>query len=57
MYTLLGSKERTKEDFEGLCGLVNERFREELGGRLVKVETVRTVRGSEMSGVVIGMVR
>ena len=51
MFTLLGSKEATKNDFKQLCELVNQG----LQGSRVVVERVKRLRGSDMGGVVLGM--
>lgn len=51
MFTLLGSKEATKNDFKELCELVNQG----LQGSRVMVERVKRLRGSDMGGVVLGM--
>lgn len=55
MFTVLGSRERTKEEFEELCSLTNKHFQQDLGGELLKVEGLKIVRGCEMGGVVIGI--
>ena len=51
MFTLLGTKEATKDDFKELCELVSQG----LQGNRVVVEGVKRLRGSDMGGVVLGM--